>query len=521
MALVIRDGSEFSRRVPVIIGRLTMDRVIRALKESELDTVPEEWQRAGHAHEYVNSFFLRSMNPAEPMPTNTNQNPLDLNEKVFLKNRCINPRFESVVVRARTHHTMMMGYCLNVMTQAPFVKDQANLPVGVYVVLTYSELRDSSLSVAMVLRNPTGKLVHLQAGRVIARVLAANMIPDGKPTSELIKKLDKQDLDSAPKKLSIEERQKLLMQLLRQEGRLDELAQWTLELTTKFEQMLMEHHDIFSLDKNEIGCTDAAKHIIELLDKEPFNEKFWKIAPPLLDKVWEHLQEMLDGGAIRPSQSPWCNAVVLVWKKDGGPQFCINFRRLNAQTKKDSYPLPCMQEIMESMVRAQFFSTMDLKSRFWQVKMAEKFQQYTAFTFGSIGIFEFLQMPYRLGNTPVTFQRLMQNCLGEMNLTYALIYLDDVIVFSRTEEEHLTQLRVVFEHFREHGLKLKLSKCHFLRKDITFLEHKVSEEGIKPGDNGLKGIAEMAPPANYTEIRRFLGATRFFRRFIKNYAQIA
>ena len=136
--------------------------------------------------------------------------------------------------------------------------------------------------------------------------------------------------------------------------------------------MLMEYHDFFSLDKNEIGCTDTAEHIIELLDDEPFKEKFQRIAPPLLDEVWEHLQEMLDSGAICPLPSLWCNAVVLVQKKDGGLRFCIDFRRLNARTKKGSYPLPCMQETMESMVRAWFFSTMDLKSGFWQVKMAEK-----------------------------------------------------------------------------------------------------------------------------------------------------
>ena len=275
VALVIRDGSEFSQRVPVIIGTPMIDRVVRALKESELDTIPEEWQRARHGHEFVNGFFVRSMNPTEPMPTNTNQDPLDLNEKVFLKNKCTIPGFESMVVWARTHRTMMMGYRLNVITQAPYVEDRANLPVGVYMVPTYSELRDGSRSVAVVLRNLMGKPVHLPASRVIARVLAANVIPEGKPTPELIKKLDEQDPESAPPKLSIEERQRLLMQLLKQEGGLDELAQWTLELTWKFKQMLMEYHDIFSLDKNEIGCTDAAEHIIELLDKEPFKEKFW------------------------------------------------------------------------------------------------------------------------------------------------------------------------------------------------------------------------------------------------------
>ena len=148
-------------------------------------------------------------------------------------------------------------------------------------------------------------------------------------------------------------------------------------------------------------------------------------------------------------------------------------------------------------------------------------QQYTAFTVRSMGIFEFLWMLYRLCNAPATFQRLMQNCLGELNLTYALIYLDDVIVFSRTEEEHLTRFQAEFERFREHGLKLKPSKYHFLRKEITFLGHKVSEKGMKPGDDGLRHIAEMAPPASYTKIQRFLGATGFFRRFIKNYAWIA
>ena len=196
----------------------------------------------------------------------------------------------------------------------------------------------------------------------------------------------------------------------------------------------MEHHNIFSLQQNEIGCTDTAEHVIKLLDTKPFKERFWRIAPPLVEEVREHIQEMLDGGIIRPSQSPWCNTVVLVWKKDGGLWFCINFCWLNSWTKKDAYPLPRMQETMESMVGIRFFSTMDLKSGFWQVKMAKDSQQYTTFTVGSMGVCEFLRMPYGLCNALATFQRLIQNCLGELNLTFALIYLDDVIVFSRTEE---------------------------------------------------------------------------------------
>ena len=139
-----------------------------------------------------------------------------------------------------------------------------------------------------------------------------------------MKKLDKLEPNrDPPKKLTIEERQKLLLELLKKEGRLDKLKEWPPELALKFERMLMEYHIIFSLEPNEIGCTDMAEHVIELLDTEPFKERFWCIVPPLVEEVWEHIQEMLDGGAIRPSQSPWCNAVVLVRKKDGGLWFCM------------------------------------------------------------------------------------------------------------------------------------------------------------------------------------------------------
>ena len=283
----------------------------------------------------------------------------------------------------------------------------------------------------------------------------------------------------------------------------------------------MEYQDIFSLEPHEIGCTDVTEYDIELLDHKPFKERFRCIAPPLVEDVRQHIQEMLDGGAIHPSQSPWCNAVVLVRKKDGSLRFCIDFRHLNAKTKKDSYPLPQMQETMESMVGAWYFSCMDLKSGFWQVKMSEKARQYTAFTPGSMGVYEFLRMPYGLCNAPATFQRLMQNCLGELNLTYALIYLDDVIVYSHTEEEHLTRLRAMFERFRESGLKLKPSKCNFFRTEINYLGHTVSAKGMEPGVDGIKAIAEMAPPRTYMGIRQFLGATGYFRRFIKGYANIA
>ena len=183
--------------------------------------------------------------------------------------------------------------------------------------------------------------------------------------------------------------------------------------------------------------------------------------------------------------------------------------------------MPRMPEIMESMLGARIFSCMDLKSGFWQVKMAEESRQYMAFTMGSLGVYEFLQMSFGLCNALATFQRLMQNCLGELNLTYAMVYLDDVVVFSKMEEEHLLRLQAVLEHFLSHGLKLKPSKCDFFQKEISYLGHQILASGMKPRNENLKGIAKMAPLTTFTGIRRYLGATRFFRHFIKGFSKIA
>ena len=198
----------------------------------------------------------------------------------------------------------------------------------------------------------------------------------------------------------------------------------------------------------------------------------------MVEEVREHLREMLESGTIRPSQSAWCNAVVLVKKKDGGLHFCIDFRCLNTHTKKDSYPLPQIQEVLESLVGTSHFSCLDLKSGFWQIKMDEASKQYTTFTMGNLGFYECDRMPFGLCNVLATFQWLMQNCMGELNFIYCLIYLDDLIMFLQTAEEHLHQLGVVFNCLREYNLKLKPSKCSLFREEIDYLAHKVSKEGI-------------------------------------------
>ena len=174
------------------------------------------------------------------------------------------------------------------------------------------------------------------------------------------------------------------------------------------------------------------------------------------------------------------NVVVLVRKKDGLLHFCMDFCWLNVHMKKDLYSLPWIQETLESMVGTTHFSTMDFKSRFWQVKMALESQQYTTFTVGNLGFYEFTHLPFGICNAPITFQHLTQNTLGELNLTYCIIYLNDVIVFGHSEEEHLEHLHIMFEHFREFNLKLKPSKCLFFQSEIVNLAHHISCEGSVP-----------------------------------------
>ena len=204
---------------------------------------------------------------------------------------------------------------------------------------------------------------------------------------------------------------------------------WAPELADAAHQLLVKYQDVFSLGPVELGCTHSSEHTLKVTDNTPFKEQFRQIPPLMVEEVRNHLREMLESSTIRPSQSAWCNAMVLVRKKDGGLCFCIDFCCLNAHTKKDSYPLPRMQEVLESLVGTGHFTCLDLKSRFWKIRMDETSKLYTAFTVGNLGFFECDRMPFGLCNAPATFQWLMQNCMGELNFIYCLIYLDDLIMF--------------------------------------------------------------------------------------------
>ena len=247
----------------------------------------------------------------------------------------------------------------------------------------------------------------------VVRVVSASLVQPFELSPEMEAALG---MESQPEPLSMVARQEKLLEKLN----LDGLANWSPENVAVVRELVLAYHDLFVLESNKLGCTSAIEHEIRIENNEPFKEWFWHIPLPLLEEVCTSLRDMLEAGVICPSQSPWCNMVILVWKKDGMLHFCMDFRCLNACMKKDLYPLPWIQEALESMAGSVHFLSMDFKSGFWQIKMAPGSQQYTAFTVGNLGLYEFTHMLFGLCNAPGTFQHLMQNTLGELNLTYCV-----------------------------------------------------------------------------------------------------
>ena len=298
------------------------------------------------------------------------------------------------------------------------------------------------------------------------------------------------------------------------------IKDWPEKLQQDAKDMLKRNAQVFSKDDMDMGRTKLVKHHIKLTDPAPFKEAYRRIPPQMYDEVKAHIQEMLDLGAIRPSNSPWASAIVLIRKKDGRLRFCIDLRRLNNRTVKDAYSLPRIESILDSLGGAQIFTTLDLKAGYWQVEMAEECKAYTAFTCGPLGFYECDTMPFGATNAPATFQRLMHDCLGDLNMNWCIVYLDDIIIFSDTKEEHIKRLEAVFQKLMAAGLKLKPTKCFFFRDEIEYLGHVVSGKGISTNPKKIEAVTKWPTPKTVYDVRSFLGFVGYYRRFIKNFSKI-
>ena len=208
---------------------------------------------------------------------------------------------------------------------------------------------------------------------------------------------------------------------------------------------------------------------------------------------------------------------MLVQKKDGGLRFCIDLRKLNEQTIKDAYSLPRIDETHDSLQGSQWFSFLNLKSGYWQVEMDEESKLLTAFTVGLLGFYECKRMPFGLINAPATFQRLMETCLGDLNLHWCIIYLDDIVIFSKDPESHLERLEDVFWKLEEAGLKLKPSKCELFQRQLAYLGHVISAKGVATDESKIEAIKNWPTPTTVTEVRSFLGFMGYYCRFIPNF----
>ncbi|PIK37872.1 hypothetical protein BSL78_25295 [Apostichopus japonicus] len=218
------------------------------------------------------------------------------------------------------------------------------------------------------------------------------------------------------------------------------------------------------------------------------------VYPPCqFEEVQEHVRKLLAKGVIKPSTSPYASPVVLVRKTDGTLRLCVDYRKLNGKTRKDAYPLPRIQESLDALTNAKWFSTIDLISGYHQVEMAEEDAQKTAFI-TPFGLYQYVRMPFGLCNALGTFQRLMQACLGDQYFQSLLCYLDDILVYSSTFEDHLERLNLVFQRLRQHGLKIKPSKCEFFRPEVRYLGHRVTREGVMPQQDKIEAVKTWPVP---------------------------
>ena len=284
--------------------------------------------------------------------------------------------------------------------------------------------------------------------------------------------------------------------------------------------LFKEFSDVFSQGEDDLGCTPLLEHTIEMhgpLLRQPY----WCQNPAVRREEMAQVQQMLASDVIHPYNSPWASPVVMVKKKDGSLHFCVDLRQLNAATVKDAHPLPRIDDLLDALHGARWFSTLDLKSGYWQVPIMERDKEKTVFRTSSGQLYEFNQVPFGLCNAPATFSRLMDGVLAGLHWETCLFYLDDIIVFSSTWEEHLARIRQVFERLRHSNLKLGAEKCAFAAKEVSYLGHRVTEEGLLPNSALLATIREIPPPKTATEVRSFLGLAGYYRRYVKNFAAIA
>lgn len=287
----------------------------------------------------------------------------------------------------------------------------------------------------------------------------------------------------------------------------------------EIKELLRSNSDIFALKDSELSHTDTSRMKIDTGNHPPIKLRPYRTPLNNRKVIDEAIDEMLEAKVIERSNSPWSFPVVIVDKKDGSKRFCVDFRKLNAITRPISYPLPLIDDILAQLGHAKFFTSLDLKSGYWQVLMDDRDKEKTAFACHR-GLFQFNVMPFGLTAAPAIFQELMSKVLQGLE-RFTTAYLDDILIYSETLEDHLKHIQEVFDRLRNHCLKLKLKKCSFMKSDTNYLGFVISENGVTPDSQKVEVIKSLPPPTCVREVRSFIGMCSYYRRFIPRFSSIA
>ena len=284
-------------------------------------------------------------------------------------------------------------------------------------------------------------------------------------------------------------------------------------------QLLSQYVDVFTINGKDLGRTTVIRHTIKTGTATPIRQPLRRLPVHTQQEVNRLVNDMLSKDIIERSTSPWASAVVLVKKKDGSFRFCVNYRKVNRVTKKNAYPLPCITDTLDTLAGSKWFTTLDLLSGYWQVALDEQDKEKTAFATRD-GLYQFKVMPFGLCNGPATFQRIMDLVLSGLQWSVCLVYLDDVIVLGCNFLDHIKNLKDVLECLRAAGLKVKPSKCDFLKKkSVKYLGHVVFESGIATDPDKTEQVSSWPVPSNCKQLQTFLGLASYYRRFVKDLAR--
>ena len=365
--------------------------------------------------------------------------------------------------------------------------------------------------------NPTGCSSFVNAGTIIGRAVEVEIIEGTEPNSRMTKPEDGKSPTVRSVQLTSDRKRKLL-DLINRSTLLNK------KQTQELEDFISNHHAAFSLNDLERGETNLLDMEIHTGEETPRRVAARRMPFAVRQEVARQLCNMQEAGVIEPSSSPWSSPVVMVRKKDGTLRFCVDYRELNKITKRDTYPLPRVDDLLDQLGSSRYFTTLDLASGYWQIRVAPGSREKTAFVTPH-GLFQFRVMPFGLTNAPAVFQRLMQTVLMGLNPVegkqFVSVYIDDVLVFSQSLDEHLEHLRLVIQKIQDAGLKLKPAKCQFVREEVEYLGHVLTPSGLKTNLKLVESVVNYPRPQNSKEVKQFLGLSSYYRRFIQKFAAIA